>query len=408
MIRLIASLKKTNHKYFSVTQEITNTPFVKPPLELSRGASTGEPQSLTHAAAHDIHRQQHMKAILFNAQGLVGPNSVLSQAKFLEVQALGAEASIMAIVETWLEEAPTPDATVSIPDFTLFRCDRLDRNHSRVNGGGVALYIRNTLKAIEISRYNNRECEAIATKFHKNTSEFIVIAAYNPPASCTHEISTKSLLKWITDTLKDHNAYTVLFLGDINMPDIDWDIMQCTKESTTAPEHTLIELCDTHNLTQHNRQPSRPNNQNILDLVLCKPEHIVQEVRQLPLVARSDHFPLEITLTLETSTPLTTQPKPLNYWKADYESMNIAISSFTEELRLCNPLEADSLLYDRLNEAIRNTVPPGRHRQSKYSKKYRKLRNEKNKLIVQIKHSKYPRTIMLKRIMERKIKQMRV
>ena len=105
-----------------------------------------------------------------------------------------------------------------------------------------------------------------------------MIAIYNPPASCNTPASTLALLTWLTNTLRNHSTANAIVLGDMNMPDIEWDIMHCTKESPAANEHKVIEICDIYNLTQHNRQPSRSNSTNILDLVLSTPEHIVQDV----------------------------------------------------------------------------------------------------------------------------------
>ena len=304
------------------------------------------------------------KAILFNAQGLVGRNSVLSQAKFQEVLTLiDNEVDIISVVETWLEDIPTPDATVSIPGFSLMRCDRLNRAHNFTNGGGVALYIKDSYKAIEVSRFNNRECKAIAAKCTLQIMPTIIFSVYNPPAACNTQNSTRELLEWLLNTINEHSNCRILLLGDINLPDINWDAMQSSKESLSAPEHLMIELCDKSNLTQHNQHPSRETNANILDVVMSRPQDLVEDVQLLPSIANSDHFPLQITLNISSPRTRTAQPKPLNFWKTDWNSLSNFLSDthWVESLSQCNTVEeCNDMVYERMEQAFKNFVPEGK------------------------------------------------
>lgn len=79
-----------------------------------------------------------LKIIHFNAQSMNPRN-----AKFTEIYNLliSSEVDIICISETWLG-AHISDSSVTIPGFTIYRCDRLHRV-----GGGVAIYISDKIKS---------------------------------------------------------------------------------------------------------------------------------------------------------------------------------------------------------------------------------------------------------------------
>ena len=54
---------------------------------------------------------------------------------------------ILRISETWLHKA-VKEKEVSIPVFTMFQKDRTKSKGKRANGGGVAIFARNTLQPV--------------------------------------------------------------------------------------------------------------------------------------------------------------------------------------------------------------------------------------------------------------------
>ena len=63
---------------------------------------------------------------------------MLNKIDELRLLAQNTHASILGITESWLDES-VPDSEISIDNFSLVRKDR------NRNGGGVALYIKNSL-----------------------------------------------------------------------------------------------------------------------------------------------------------------------------------------------------------------------------------------------------------------------
>ena len=90
---------------------------------------------------------------------------------------MGNGVHIMAINETKLSKT-TPDCLVSIKDFAL---ERKDRN---VYGGGVALYVRNTISYKVIDTLPQHSLELLCTEaIPKHAKPFFVVCWYRPPDS---------------------------------------------------------------------------------------------------------------------------------------------------------------------------------------------------------------------------------
>ena len=81
-----------------------------------------------------------------NARSLVpsGNNSTMHEIRDL---VRTEDIDILCISETWLHKA-VKDKEVSIPGFTMFQKDRTKSKGKRANGGGVAIFARNTLQPV--------------------------------------------------------------------------------------------------------------------------------------------------------------------------------------------------------------------------------------------------------------------
>ena len=74
------------------------------------------------------------------------------------------------------------DSEIQIPEFSITRCDRL----SRV-GGGVCIYLRNSVNFITCVNYSNSVCDLLIIKI--NHPSLIVILIYKPPSCTTNEFN---------------------------------------------------------------------------------------------------------------------------------------------------------------------------------------------------------------------------
>ena len=78
----------------------------------------------------------------------------------------------VAITETWLTNL-TPDEDLQIPNYELFRSDRLGRI-----GGGVCLFIRNSFKPVKINQPHQNDFDVVSVRL---SVDVVVCCFYIPP-----------------------------------------------------------------------------------------------------------------------------------------------------------------------------------------------------------------------------------
>ena len=67
--------------------------------------------------------------------------------------------AILGVTESWTHEK-IGDAGININGYSIFRRDRDFDKRDRRRGGGVLLYVRNDLKAVEMNS-SEHECESL-------------------------------------------------------------------------------------------------------------------------------------------------------------------------------------------------------------------------------------------------------
>ncbi len=90
------------------------------------------------------------------------------------------EYDVVGVSETWLNEdiAPQEWDCLPIPGYALFRQDRLE------NGGGVALYIRDVFKPVQVFPFNNlkSKLEHVWVQINFQGKNIIIGSLYRPPS----------------------------------------------------------------------------------------------------------------------------------------------------------------------------------------------------------------------------------
>ena len=134
----------------------------------------------------------------------------------------------MGVCETWLSPAVL-DAEVchDFPGYTILRADRVNRQ-----GGGVALYLKDTLSGDVIDSFDNGVCQAIVVMIHQlNTC---VCVCYRPPDTRQSEFS--EMMQSIDSALSTLPTPTpnIVVMGDLNFPrkTMQW---QMTDEGNLFP-----------------------------------------------------------------------------------------------------------------------------------------------------------------------------
>ena len=79
----------------------------------------------------------------------------------------------ICITESWLKRHHT-DAQINIPEYNLFRADRIDRSH-----GGVITYIHQNLSVSRSESFCNKYCEVVSVAVESEKT--LLVNVYRPP-----------------------------------------------------------------------------------------------------------------------------------------------------------------------------------------------------------------------------------
>ena len=170
----------------------------------------------------------------------------------LRIYMLPKTVDILAINETRLDSSIL-NGEVSIPGYTL---ERKDRNRS---GGGVALYIRDSINYKRLNDLPDANLELISIQVSKpRVKPFIVCTWYRPPGS------TVDLMDRFEAVLQKLDSYQMEIdvIGDINC-----------NVGVTPPDcstQKLLDICETYQYSQLIDQPTRitKHTSSIIDLFL--------------------------------------------------------------------------------------------------------------------------------------------
>ena len=110
-----------------------------------------------------------------------------------------------------------------------------------------------------------------------------------------------------------------VIIGDFNLPDIDWENGQAGSKGRDFHEVTMEQYME-----QLVTEPTHKSG-NILDLVLCNREDMVNDVKNESRIGKSDHD--LITFKMSVATEKARERMSLNYGKANFEDMRAATAN---------------------------------------------------------------------------------
>ena len=180
---------------------------------------------------------------------------------------------IVSITETWLNISDKHLASeVNIPGYNMFlNCRETKR------GGGVILYIKNTINAIEVNKTNRSAYESVYVKIKINKKLLIIATIYRPPKTT---LENDKLLYDEIETIV--NTKTSIICGDFNLPHINWRLFTSDNEGSR-----LIKLMKKLYLYQFVSEPTLDN--NILDIVLATDLDLIYSCEVGEILSNSDH-----------------------------------------------------------------------------------------------------------------------
>ena len=143
-----------------------------------------------------------------------------SKAGFLSDQAELKNSLFVGVCETWLSpDIADAEVCYNFPGYSVFRSDRIGRQ-----GGGVALYLSDSLSGDVIASFDNGVCQALVVMIHQINS--CICVCYRPPDTRMSEFS--EMLQGVDSALSSLPDPTpnIVIMGDLNFPRscIHWQV----------------------------------------------------------------------------------------------------------------------------------------------------------------------------------------
>ena len=284
----------------------------------------------------------------------------------------------IALCETYLTN-DILDAEVDIPGFSIVRCDRLDRI-----GGGVCIYVRESLLFEKCLNFSNSVCELLIIKILN--PQLVIILLYRPP-SCSPAEFIEVLAK-MSDCICNMPSPLphVIFLGDFNLPNIDWVNARFTNLVATH----LCPIIEDLFLEQLVQEPTRGN--NILDLIFSEKELI--DSINVTKTCLSDHsmllchtlIPICSLINLDRKNLPSSVFESLNFRNGNWDLLRSSISDidWISMLSELNTNDCYKSFIDNISLVCCNIIPKkkqSRHYISQFFRDRKALMRKRTKIL---------------------------
>ena len=187
--------------------------------------------------------------------------SIINKKNELNIMVDDIQPHIIGIPESWAHNDIT-DAELGREGYVMFRKDRIGRR-----GGGVLLYVKETIPAYEIQLKEEADCnEAIWCKLVTGHTTVTIGVVYRCPNI------TKQNNEKIHNAISEVSKGDCIIVGDFNRGNSKWDTLQ----STGVEDQTFLCLVQDNFLTQHVLEPTRAA--RILDIELSSQKVFVDNV----------------------------------------------------------------------------------------------------------------------------------
>ena len=257
-----------------------------------------------------------LKCVSLNARSIMNKKS--------ELNIMVNDSDPHIIGESWANKDIT-DAELGLEGYVMFRKDRMGRR-----GGGVLLYVKDTIPAYEIQLREEADCEeAIWCKLvtgHKTVTMGVVYRCPN---------ITKESNEKIQNAIREVSKGDCIIMGDFNHGNIQWD----TLESTGVEDQQFMCLIQDNFLIQHVLEPTRGG--RVLDLVLSSQKEFVDNVKIQEPLGSSDHNQLHFNIKIKSDKTKVSRCKR-NFRKGNYKEMRTILEHIDWNDKMKNKTGAES------------------------------------------------------------------
>ena len=230
----------------------------------------------------------------------------LSRSKFLGIKTSLTELyDIITISETHVH-AGVPNNLFCLSDF-----HEIIRNDRAGEGGGVAVFVRDSITYKRIFQYEKPNIEAIWLQISSIEGKVLVCSCYRPPKDNNFWAEFAGVL----DEVKEDHTSSVIILGDLNA------------DLSMPNGRKLSQLCDSHNFAYLVNEPTRitDNTATILDQIIVNCPNFVRKVEVSPPVSTSDHCTVGIHLSFKIKKEAAYERKIWIFKDADFDKFRNAL-----------------------------------------------------------------------------------
>jgi hypothetical protein len=261
---------------------------------------------------------------------------------------------ILGVSETWLTSNITDQ---KIDPTNRYLIHRKDRHEQR--GGGVMCLVNKNIKSERRDKYEvntNEHNEILVVEIEPAPkNKFAIITAYR-----SQQDPYARFLSNLENTIYNcviNNLTKILLIGDFNYSKITWNPARDNKLPLHCRE--FIQVINSYGLKQLNKHPSRPLNDNILDLVLTNFPDKISKIYANLFHYSSDHFLLHFDFYTSIEKINSPSRTVYNFKRANYNQLKIDINNnnltdkITQENLTDNKLTAWlTTLKDLINQHI--------------------------------------------------------
>ena len=245
------------------------------------------------------------------------------------------------LTESWANIDIT-DAELGLTGYVMFRKDRIGRR-----GGGVILYVKESIQADEIKLEREADCdEAVWCTIVSGNSKLTIGLVYRSP-NINKEDNTK-----IKTAIKEVSKGECIIMGDFNHGHMQWNYL----ESTGIEDQQFLFLIQDSFLTQHVLEPTR--GENVLDIVLSSQKELVDNVKIFEPFGNSDHNQIHFDINVKSGSKNKKTYKR-NFHKGNYKDMRKYLAKLDWNNMLMNKtaIECWNILKYEIESIIDKFVP---------------------------------------------------
>ena len=286
-----------------------------------------------------------IKCVCLNAR------SIINKKTELNIMVDDIKPHIIGITESWANNDIT-DAELGLEGYVMFRKDRMGRR-----GGGVLLYIKETIPAYEVQLQEEADCkEALWCNLVTGHTTVTIGVVYRCPNITIQ--NNEKIHKAISEVSKGD----CIIMGDFNHGNIKWD----SQQSAGVEDQKFLCLVQDNFLTQHVFEPTRAA--RVLDIVLSSQKEFVDNVVIQEPLGSSDHNQLHFNINIKSDKTKVKQCRR-DFRRGNYEEIrkSLALIDWNDKMNNKTATECWNILRGELDSAIDSYVPM--KKQAKRSKK---------------------------------------